>query len=292
MERAKRTTGPDVWVFRYRETAPDRTRVARKRVVGTVVQYPTLSKARAAVDHLRVEINAAPDHDGGVRAEKATVGSAWGHFLKHELRSAESDRSPTTCEVYENNFRQHILPRWLDVELGDVKPVAVQQWLRSLSHLSPGTKAKLRNQMSCLFSHALRHELYVSRDGGNPMRLVRQSSKTLSIPDNLTLDEIRHILSHIHSDVAKLMVMVGWTLLDLLRRGLPAHRADRLHPREAAARRPGGPAGRPADRVPVGPGPHRPADHRDPAAGHRPRPARAARPRGQHDRAPQLAVRG
>ena len=36
--------------------------------------------------------------------------------------------------------------------------------------------------------------------------------------------------------------------------------------------------------------PHAAADHRDPAAGHRPGPARPARPGGQHDRDPLLTT--
>jgi hypothetical protein len=55
--------------------------------------------------------------------ESVTVGD---HFQKHELSNPEIDRSPSTTQVYKDNFRLHILPKWKDVPLDDVLPVAVQ----------------------------------------------------------------------------------------------------------------------------------------------------------------------
>ena len=53
-----------------------------------------------------------------------------------------------------------------ETRLTDVRAVAV--WLHSLL-LAPGSKAKIRNIMSVLFSHAMRYE-WTDR---NPIRLVR-----------------------------------------------------------------------------------------------------------------------
>jgi hypothetical protein len=63
-----------------------------------------------------------------------------------------------------------------------------------MKHLAPGTKAKLRNQLSCVFSHAIRHRLYKPENGANPISYVRQGSKRLSTPDLLTLAEIHAII--------------------------------------------------------------------------------------------------
>ena len=52
-----------------------------------------------------------------------------------------------------------MLPRWKDAFLEDVKAVQVERWLRSLI-LANGTKAKIRNTMSALFFHCIRHEFY------------------------------------------------------------------------------------------------------------------------------------
>jgi len=121
------------------------------------------------------------------------------------------DRSPTTIEVYQDNFRRHILPRWRDVPIEDIQPVAVEKWLRSMTHLAPSTKAKYRNQMSCVFSHGMRHGLFRSADGLNPMRHVRQGSTTVSTPDILSIREIRDVLDRITEPHVKVMVIVAAT---------------------------------------------------------------------------------
>jgi len=145
-------------------------------------------------------INSVPD-----RIAKVTVADAWGHFQTNELHDAELDRSPTTIDLYLDNFRIHIIPRWGDVELDNVRPVEVEQWLRSLS-LAPSTKSKLRNHLSVLFSHAIRHEMYEKL---NPIRSVRQGSKRVKIPDILSLNEVGRILSGLNSMLNRTAVLVA-----------------------------------------------------------------------------------
>jgi integrase len=102
--------------------------------------------------------------------------------------------------------------------------VAVEKWLRSLrklepsttapekqDKLAPATKAKLRNQMSCVFRRAARNGLYHPREGVNPISLVGQGSKRVSEPDILTLAEIRSIIDAIEPPAIKLMVIVAAT---------------------------------------------------------------------------------
>jgi integrase len=50
--KEKRKTGPDVWVFRYRDG-----QVNRKEQIGTVEQFPTRKAAMQACELLRVSIN-------------------------------------------------------------------------------------------------------------------------------------------------------------------------------------------------------------------------------------------
>ena len=80
---------------------------------------------------------------------------------------------------------------------------------RSLTDLAPGTKAKIRNQLSALFSHAIRHELFFPRAGINLIANVRQGAKRLREPDILTLSEIREILAGIKPQAIKVMVIVA-----------------------------------------------------------------------------------
>ena len=223
LDRVNRAKGPDVWVYRWREPSPDgKKRVQRKRVIGTVDKLKTLTDAKKSVENLRLAVNAPSSDPNCVTIEKTTVGQAWGHFVKEELSNPETDRSPSTILVYEDNFRLYILPKWKDVPLEDVTPVTVEKWLRSLrklgpsttapekrEKLAPATKAKLRNQMSCVFRHAARNDLYHPREGVNPTSLVRQGSKRVSELDILA--EIRSIIDAIEPPAIKLMVIVAAT---------------------------------------------------------------------------------
>jgi integrase len=154
-----------------------------------------------------------------------TVAEAWGHFQANELRDPDSDRSPTTIQSYLDYYKTHIIPKWGDVPLDEVKSVAVERWLRSLRKspapsskvtigdsaaraqssepLAPASKAKIRNHMSSLFSHCIRHELYSKL---NPIASVRQSAVRQRDPDILTLSEIRLILGNIEPQAIKIMV--------------------------------------------------------------------------------------
>jgi len=81
----------------------------------------------------------------------------------------------------------------------------VEQWLRSLS-LAPSTKNKLRNHLSVLFSHAIRHEMYEKL---NPIRSVRQGSKRVKTPDILSLNEVGRISSGLNSMLNRTAVLVA-----------------------------------------------------------------------------------
>ena len=61
--------------------------------------------------------------------------------------------------------------------------------------MAPSTKAKIRNLMSVLFSHAIRYEWL--EQGKNPILLVRQSAKRQKIPECLETEELRALLSQL-----------------------------------------------------------------------------------------------
>ena len=55
--RSGRKRGPNVWQFRWAGRRPYEKRVCRKRVIGTVCQYPDQDSARQSVTVLLREIN-------------------------------------------------------------------------------------------------------------------------------------------------------------------------------------------------------------------------------------------
>jgi integrase len=118
----------------------------------------------------------------------------------------------TEIQGYLGYFKSHIIPDWGDLFLDDVKAVKVEAWLGKLTKLdgktplTDGTKAKLRNHLSALFSHCIRWELY---DKANPIEQVRQSAKRKKVPETLDLVEIAGTLANIASTAIRVMVAVA-----------------------------------------------------------------------------------
>jgi integrase len=202
IDQVKRSKGEDVWVYRWRETAADGSRVQRKKTIGDLSQFPTAKSAWQAIENFRAEINSAEQRVG-----KTTVADAWGHFQIHELHDPDVGRSASTICGYLDYFKNQILPRWGKVCLDDVKAVEVERWLRGLD-LANGTKAKIRNHLSALFSHAIRHELYSRL---NPISSVRQGAVRERDPDTLTIKEMEATIATIGPQAIRVMVMVAAT---------------------------------------------------------------------------------
>lgn len=85
------------------------------------------------------------------------------HYVKTELSEDADWHSYATRVVYQQFLKRWIRPRWADVDIRDVRTVAVEQWLKRLQRadgnpLANATKAKIRNLMSVLFNHAIRYE--------------------------------------------------------------------------------------------------------------------------------------
>jgi integrase len=184
----KRKTGPVVWVYRWRETDTRGEQVNRKRVIGSKATYPSKAAALRAVDGLRLEIN--KEVPTGI-FQPLSIGQLVQHYREIELGDA-NPKTARTKAVYGQQFDSHILPRWQEYRMQDVRAVLVESWLAELT-LAPGTKAKTRNIMSAVFEHAMRYGWATS----NPIKQVRQSSKRLKEPDVLTVVELTSILARL-----------------------------------------------------------------------------------------------
>jgi len=158
--REKRKAGPDVWVFRFRDGQTN-----RKEQLGTVEQLPNKSAAKKACELLRANVNRE------TRSPR-TVAELVAHFTRTEL-TEDGRRAYSTRTAYESYLRLWILPAWKDHSLSDVHTVNVEAWLATLP-MADGSRAKIRNLMSAIFTHAMRHE-WTDR---NPIRLVRCSVKS------------------------------------------------------------------------------------------------------------------
>jgi len=212
VQREKRQSGPDVWIFRWREPGSDGVSRQRKAIVGTVTTLTTEASALKAAHALRIDANQqTPQAEGG----PSTIAELIAHYRLKELVGENQGRKAfSTRSAYECYLKLWILPRWGNHRLDQIKPVAVEEWLDGIER-AKGTKAKMRNLMSAIFHHAMRYEWVAN----NPIKLVRQSAKREKVPDVLDLAELQLLLSKLsvrERTVALLDAATGLRVSELL----------------------------------------------------------------------------
>ena len=184
--RAKRQHGTDVWEFRWREPGPDGKRKHRRIVLGSVEQLVDEAAARQAIAALDVDMNCG---DPRIKAKLTTVSQLVDHYRQRELQPDKLWKTHSTKVTYEGYLNKWILPRWGAYPLPRINAGEVELWLRSLP-LARASCAKIRNIMSILFNHGIRHEICQR----NPIQMVRQSAKRKRIPVVLSPGEVRRLL--------------------------------------------------------------------------------------------------
>jgi integrase len=185
--RRTRQNTPDVWEFRWREPGPDGIKCHRRIVVGSADDIGEKSAARRAVAALQLEINI---DDVRYRHSSLTIFDLFEHFLQRELKPESGWRTFSTRHAYEGYLKKWIVPRWGSRRADSLTAGEVELWLRSLP-LARASCAKIRNLMSILFNHGIRHGICAA----NPIRLVRQSAKRKKVPFALPADQIHRLLT-------------------------------------------------------------------------------------------------
>jgi integrase len=194
--RVKNKTTPDTWFFRFYEDRGGK-RFHRNLKIGSVRELPHRRDAEKAVMSLRSLINS------GVRSPE-TVNDLIAHYSKHEL---SADRKAfATIEAHSSYLKLHIAPKWGEHRLSAVRTIAVEEWLDSLP-FAPGTRTKIRNIMSAIFTHGIRHEWITF----NPISKVRCSAIRLREPDVLSPEEFRLILPHLPLRERAMVMLAGST---------------------------------------------------------------------------------
>lgn len=192
----KNKKADDSWFFRYYDDVGGK-RVHRNLRIGTARELPRRRDAEKAVLSLRSTINT------GVRSPE-TVKDLVAHYRKHELTLER--KAYATVEAHESYLTLHILPKWKDYRLSQVKTVAVEQWLDSMDY-APATKTKIRNILSAVYSHGIRHEWITF----NPISKVRCSAKRLREPDVLTPSEFQALLRELPLRERAAVMLAGST---------------------------------------------------------------------------------
>ncbi len=174
LRRVARKSGPDVWEFRFRDHS--KPGIPMRQVTLSTVEFPTETTARRALQAKLLEINGS---DAYVAQRSPTFGTVLDKFIADEHLKEIKARRPgevvdeglkfSTTVGYLSVIKCHLRPEWGKVLLTDIKPLAVQEWLKQLK-LSPKTKQNVKAAFHRMLELAMLWELFPAQR--NPLSLV------------------------------------------------------------------------------------------------------------------------
>lgn len=202
----KRSTGMEVYTFRWREPIGNGKKKQRKVVLGTVKEL-SKTQAQKKADMYRQRANSSRPIDEALSSPadpSLTVVGLVNHYRDREL-GANAGKTAKVVKAYLYIFKNYIVPKWGELPLRSVKAVAVEDWLKSLDKAN-GTKAKIREVFGAAFRHAMRYELHPV----NPIAQVRQVRKRAVEPSILEPEELAGILHELEGvEPARTAFLIG-----------------------------------------------------------------------------------
>lgn len=185
-----------IWKLRYWENG---VRKEITRGIGTFRQYATKEAAEKANAHLLRQYS----------REETTVPTV--HELVERYRTEGMPERNSTRRGYECWIKNHILPRWGDSTLTDLKADPVEMWLRDLP-LSTKSKRNIKGVLTLLWLFGMKKEVVPQQP--NPMELVtirkRKGEKKHLPMKDLTADQLQALLQALDSN-PELQAMVKVT---------------------------------------------------------------------------------
>ena len=168
-------------------------------LVGTVSDFPTEKKARAEAARLGLieQINRT-----SVPSSKVTFGFIARDYIRIDLADdAIKPKASTTRYTEGLIIKNHLLPRWDEVLIAEMKTLAIEKWLQSVSVDALGEEGqewdsltKWRRIMNDIFLHGHKHEFIP--ESWNPMLKVDvKASSSNYVPIILTPSETYWMLS-------------------------------------------------------------------------------------------------
>jgi integrase len=202
-----------VWVFRWSEEVNGRRR-QHKDVIGTTKQFPTEAAANKEADRLRCRLN---ENKQCLSLKAMTFGELVNHYLNHELpRLSKSARKANKSYI-----KNWIETKWHGCLACNMKTMQIQEWLDGVQR-PDGTKLKIKNVLSAIFSHGVRWELVernpVCGQGGSPGHRgastgVRQSNRVSIRRVVLAPDVVRQTLEELPLREATMALLDAVTAL-------------------------------------------------------------------------------
>lgn len=180
LRRVPRKTGPDVWEFRFRDHS--KPGLPMRQITLSTVEYQTETAARRALQALLLKINGSEAY---IAQRSPAFGTVLDKFITDEhLKEIKAHRPGETVDDglkfsttvgYLSVIKVHLRPSWSKVLLTDIKPLAVQEWLKELN-LSPKTKQNIKAAFHRMLELAMLWELLPAQR--NPLSLVEIKGAT------------------------------------------------------------------------------------------------------------------
>ena len=128
LKKLQRKEG-EIWVLRYRITKPDGRRVENTLPIGPVRNFPKEWDAWREADRLDLHTR--------INEESRDVRIHFDALAEQYLRNdfgADAVRPKTERTVLNTEYivRAYLIPRWGDEIAGEIKPLEIQRWLKSL----------------------------------------------------------------------------------------------------------------------------------------------------------------
>lgn len=189
------------WLFRWTERTEDGF-VKRAKVIGSFDEFKTKTDASVAADQMRLREFTKQRTTG----TSTTVRVVIEKFVAEKMPPRFSTRAG-----YTSYLNRYILPKWGETNIAEVKPYAVEQWLKGLPR-APKTKAHIKGLLSRLFDCAMLWEFL--EIGKNPMSLVevKGTTKRIRKPRILTQEEFQSLLTRIEVEPFRTMVLAAMCL--------------------------------------------------------------------------------
>jgi integrase len=183
LRRVPRKTGPPVWEFRFRDHSKPGLKM--RQLTLSTVEYPSETAARRALQAQLLRINGS---DAYIAQRSPTFGTVLDKFIADERLKEIKARRPgevvdeglkfSTTTGYLSVIKQHLRPAWGTVQLTDIKPLDVQEWLKHLN-LSRKTKQNVKAVFHRMIELAMLWDLIPAQR--NPLSLVEIKGRS-SLP--------------------------------------------------------------------------------------------------------------
>ncbi len=195
LRREKRAGGRDVWVWRYRANG------VMKQETFKASDFNT---EREMWKHLAPAVDRLNSGSTEPVRQAVTLGTVIDKYEKEHLPELAKSSRDVDTSMLESRIR----PRWGEKLLGEIRPMDVDSWIKSLP-LATVTKGRAKRLMKQLFDKAMFWEL--TPLGPNPMQLVkvRGISKRQKPIQTVTIDQVNALIQKLHQPYCDMVLVAA-----------------------------------------------------------------------------------